>query len=195
MLVRLPDMPSVAHLSAIPASLPIPSNTALLVSLFAALLLLVAVHAAYVLVREHVRSAKLHFEQKKGSLAAREQGVSPPPAKPEPETVERTPVTASALEQQTRMPEQGKRGSGLFSWFKWENTLPLSMSVRWSDVVKVRDTTASPAPAMSQVSQMCITAPPRAEASQNPSQAPQLHRGQSWNQVRRPGPAFETPRE
>ncbi|KAF8351968.1 hypothetical protein F5887DRAFT_1068342 [Amanita rubescens] len=67
------------------------------------------------------------------------------------------------------------------------------MSARWSDVVKVRDTTASPAPVMSQVSQMRITAPPRAEAPQNPSQAPQLHRGQSWSQVRRPGPAFETP--
>lgn len=182
-------MPSVAHLSALPASFPIPSNTALLISLFAALFLLFAVHAAYVLVREYVGRAKLHFDQKKVSLVAREQGVSPAPEKLEPENVERT---ASALEQQTRMPEQGKRGSGLFSWFKWENTLPLSMSARWSDVVKVRDTSVSPAPAMSQVSQMCITAPPRAEASQNPSQ---LHRGQSWGQVRRPGPAFETPRE
>ena len=183
-------MPSVAHLSALPASFSLPSNTAILVSLFVALLLLVLAHAAYVLIHEYVRRAKLHFEQKKTSLVAREQGVSSAPAKPETGKVEHSPVTASALEQQARMPTQGKRSSGLFNWVKWENTLPFAMSARQMvqiDAVKGRD-----APAMGQLR---ITAPPRPESPQNPSQVPQLHRGQSWQQVRRPGPAFETPRE
>ena len=190
MLVRLPDMPSVAHLSALPSSFSLPSNTAILVSLFVALFLLVLAHATYLLINEHLRRAKLHFDQKKASFLAREQGASPAPAKHEAGKVERTPVTASALEQQTRIPAQGKRGSGLFKWFKWDNSLPLAMSARQRDAVKGRDVPASSGPAMSQ-----FTTPPRSETVQNPSQVPQLHRGQSWQQLRRPGPAFETPRE
>ncbi|KAF8625083.1 hypothetical protein AX15_005564 [Amanita polypyramis BW_CC] len=194
MLVRFPDMPSVINFSTLP------SNAAILVSLFAALVFLVLVHAAYLLVREYAHRAKQHFEQKKVCLVAQEQGqgVSSPSlslSKSEPKKIERSLVTASALEQQTRIPVQGKWGSGLLGWFKWEKTLPVSLSgAPRSSVVKGSAVPPARGPAVV-MRQVHMSAPPRpgSETSQQPPSAPHPNRGQTWQQVRRSGPAFETP--
>ncbi|KAK2460874.1 hypothetical protein APHAL10511_007344 [Amanita phalloides] len=184
-------MPSVAHLSALPASFPLPSNPVILASLFLALLALALVHCIYILFRDYLLRAKLYAGQKKPALVAQEQGVSSAPAKPRPQS-EKIPLTASVLEQQSRGMAQGKWSSILFTWFKWESSLPISFSAPRNSVLQGRPT--SPA-----TSQLHIPTPPRTEASQNSSQdqdqdqATQLHRGPSWHQARRAGPAFETP--
>ncbi|KIL66137.1 hypothetical protein M378DRAFT_37021, partial [Amanita muscaria Koide BX008] len=192
MLVRLPEMPNVVvdfH--------SLPSNAAILLSLFFALFLLLVVHAAYSLIREYIIiRTKQQLDQKKGrsSLVAQEQGASLPPSSlkalelstTSPTKVERVRVSASALEkQQARTPPgapgKGNWRSGMFSWFKWDTSLPTSLRTSRNDVMNGRGAGVSP---------LTVAAPPR-EAP--PPQAPKLQRARSWRQITRSGPAFETP--
>ncbi|PFH48935.1 hypothetical protein AMATHDRAFT_41902 [Amanita thiersii Skay4041] len=203
MFVRFPaKMPSVVvDLSSLPSSFDLPSNSTILLSLFAALTFLVLIHVIYVVVRAYILRVKQRFGQKQKSalLVAQEQGGSSsssalPSSKSQPNSVERSSVSASALEQQARAPKvvQGKWNIGLFNWFRWDNlqlTLPVTLTMPGSDNVKSRGVgmgigvTAPP---------VNLSAPPRSSDEKTQQQG-QQQPSQTWQQGRRAGPAFESP--